>query len=230
MVRVFEKTGGALMRTKPHCNTAILAASALLLSVVSALAGDEPPNIWNKICFNVPTGPGIAATFGPPETEPKTGNLTKVCLTQADVRDNATAVLIGRVAVRQVASQDKVQLLAMLPLNSALRSGATIRIGDRQPIELQYAYCDQAGCYADATVDAAVVEQMKTAGQVSYSREDIAGRSVSIPLPLKGFARIFDGAPLPLSKYNEDQNRIADIIKHIADARKKQGDVKDSKR
>jgi invasion protein IalB len=178
-----------------------------------ALAEEAPGSIWNKICFNVATGPSVEATFVPPQIEQKSGNVTNVCLTQADIRDNSVGTVIGRVSLRVVAGQSKPQLLAMSPLGRALRSGALLQIDSRDPIKLQYVTCDKAGCYAEVTVDSAIVDQMKTGTQVSFADTDLAGSTIRVPLPLNGFAKAVDGAPLSLDKYNEFQKRIANMYR-----------------
>ncbi len=136
-----------------------------------------------------------------------------VCLTQVDIRDNATAILIGKLAVRQAQNQPKPSILAMLPLGSLLPAGALVKVDDKEPIKLAYNTCDQAGCYAEAEVEPALVEQMKTGKQVAYLGIDVTGRQLAIPLPLEGFAKAVNGAPVPEDKYREDQRKIADVIR-----------------
>ncbi len=159
----------------------------------------------------------------PAEQKPQDQKKVNVCLTQVDVRDNATAILIGKIAVRQVQGQDKPQMLAMLPLGSALPPGALVKVDDKEPIKLVYTTCDQAGCYAEANIEPAVIEQMKTGKQIAYLGIDVTGRALSIPLPLEGFAKAIEGSPIPVEKYNEDQRKIAEVIRtRLADLRKKQ--------
>lgn len=201
-----------------------------------AAAGQKTPDIWYKLCIDVPVAEakkegdaakadaGKAAKAEPAKAaKPEEAKKVNVCLTQVDVRDNATAILIGKIAVRQVAGQEKPQLLAMLPLGSALPPGALVKVDDKEPVKLQYTTCDQAGCYAEANVEPAFVEQLKTGKQIAYLGIDVTGRALSIPLPLEGFQKAFEGAPVPVDKYNEDQKKIADVIRQrLADLRKKQ--------
>ncbi len=169
-----------------------------------------------------PTKPGEP----PKQQKPEDLKKVNVCLTQVDVRDNATAILIGKIAVRQVAGQPKPQMLAMLPLGSALPPGALVKVDDKEPIKLVYTTCDQAGCYAEASIEPALVDQMKTGKQIAYLGIDVTGRALSIPLPLAGFAKAIDGQPVPVDKYNEDQRKIAEVIRQrLADLRKKQEDA-----
>src|SRR5215469_6230803 len=189
----------------------------------AAAGAQAPVDIWYKLCIDVPTPEPTKPGEQPKPQKPEEMKKTNVCLTQVDVRDNATAILIGKLAVRQIAGQPKPQLLAMLPLGSALPAGALVKIDDKEPIKLAYTTCDQAGCYAEAAIEHALVDQMKTGKQIAYLGIDVTGRALSIPLPLEGFAKAHDGAPVPVEKYNEDQRKIADVIRQrLADLRKKQ--------
>ena len=87
-------------------------------------AAGKPADVWYKLCIDVPVAEATKPGEQPKQQKPEDMKKVNVCLTQVDVRDNATAILIGKIAVRQVAGQDKPQMLAMLPLGSALPPGA----------------------------------------------------------------------------------------------------------
>ncbi len=216
----------------------VAATLALTLGVTASMAqgnkaaapaagqAQAPADIWYKLCIDVPTPDPVKPGEQPKQQKPEEMKKTNVCLTQVDVRDNATAILIGKLAVRQIKGQDKPQLLAMLPLGSALQPGALVKIDDKEPIKLAYTTCDQAGCYAEAAVEPALVSQMKTGKQIAYLGIDVTGRALSIPLPLDGFAKAIDGAPVPVEKYNDDQRKIAEVIKQrLAALRAKQAEA-----
>ncbi|MBT3071817.1 invasion associated locus B family protein [Rhodomicrobium sp. Az07] len=177
-------------------------------------AGDQKPaDIWYKLCIDVPVAEATKPGEKPKQQKPEDMKKVNVCLTQVDVRDNATAILIGKIAVRQVSGQDKPQLLAMLPLGSALPPGALVKVDDKEPIKLAYTTCDQAGCYAEANIEPALIDQFKKGKQIAYLGIDVTGRALSIPLPLEGFAKAIEGKPVPVDKYNADQQKIAEVIK-----------------
>ncbi len=188
----------------------------------AAAGAQKPADIWYKLCIDVPTPEPTKPGEQPKQQKPEDMKKTNVCLTQVDVRDNATAILIGKLAVRQIAGQAQPQMLAMLPLGSALPPGALVKIDDKEPIKLAYTTCDQAGCYAEAQIEPALIDQMKSGKQIAYLGIDVTGRALSIPLPLDGFAKAHDGAPVPVDKYNEDQKKIADVIRQRLAALRKQ--------
>ncbi|MFT4078656.1 invasion associated locus B family protein [Rhodomicrobium lacus] len=208
-----------------------VAASALTLGVTGAMAQDKgkakpaateqkqaagdqkPADIWYKLCIDVPVAEATKPGEQPKQQKPEDLKKVNVCLTQVDVRDNATAILIGKIAVRQVAGQDKPQLLAMLPLGSALPPGALVKVDDKEPVKLAYTTCDQAGCYAEANIEPALIDDLKKGKQIAYLGIDVTGRALSIPLPLEGFAKAIEGQPVPVDKYNADQQKIAEVIK-----------------
>jgi invasion protein IalB len=225
-----------------------VAASALTLGLTDAMAQGKdkgakaPPataapaaqaaagqkaDVWYKLCIDVPVADPPKQGEQPKQQKPEDMKKVNVCLTQVDVRDNATAILIGKIAVRQVAGQEKPQMLAMLPLGSALPPGALVKIDEKEPIKLQYTTCDQAGCYAEANIEPGLITQMKAGKQIAYLGIDVTGRALSIPLPLEGFAKAFEGQPVPVDKYNEDQRKIADVIRQrLADLKKQQEEGK----
>ncbi len=189
-----------------------------------AAAGDKKPDIWYKLCFDVPIPEQTKE--GEKPKKPEELKKTNVCITQVDIRDNATAFLIGKLAVRQGQNQPKPSLLAMLPLGSLLPAGAFVKIDDQEPIRLAYNTCDQAGCYADAEVEPAIIDKMKTGKQVAYLGIDVTGRQLAIPLPLEGFAKTIEGTPIPIEKYTEDQKKIAEVIRgKLQELRKQQEDA-----
>src|SRR5262249_744422 len=134
-----------------------------------------------------------------------------VCLTQADVRDDATAIVVAKLAVRQIAGQPKPRFLVMLPHDSQPLA-PLVRVDDKEPVKLAYTTCDQAGCYVEADIEPSTVDQMKSGKQITFAATDIAGRTFSVPLQLEGFAEAIDGPPLALEKYIEEQRKMAELI------------------
>ncbi len=197
----------------------------------TAAAGGQNADIWYKLCTDASVPE--PTKLGEPPKQQKPGEMKKVnvCLTEADVRNNATAILVGKLAVRQIAGQPKPHMLVMLPLQSALPPGALVKIDDKEPIKLAYTTCDQAGCYAEANIEPALVNQMKAGKQIAYLGIGVSGRPLSVPLPLAGFAKAIDGPPMSLEKYNEEQRKIAEVIKaRLAELRKKQEEAAQSDR
>jgi invasion protein IalB len=189
-----------------------MACAIFLLVACTLPRAAVAEGIWYKLCFDQTTGR---------EGDPKDAKVN-VCLTQVDVRDNVTAVVKAKFALRQIQGQDKPQLVVMLPLRSAIAQGAFAQIDDEKPFKLSYTSCDQAGCYAEVTVDPSVVSQLKSAKEIYFGGMDTTGKWLKIPLPLESFPKAFDGAPVPLAKYNDDQRKSAEMIKQRQKSSEKQ--------
>jgi invasion protein IalB len=186
-----------------------------------AAAAADKPDVWYKLCVDAPVldQPAEGEKQEAAKTEPKKVN---VCLTQADVRDRTTALLVGKVAVREVQGGEKPQILAMLPLGSVLPAGALVKVDENEPIKLTYTHCHMEGCVAEATIEPAVVESMKKGKFVGYFGKDLSGKTLSVPVPLEGFSEAFSGPAIPIEKYNEDQKKIAEFIRQrLADLNSK---------
>jgi invasion protein IalB len=124
-------TGEGMAESK---NKSAPAAQAPAQQQAAASQGER--DIWYKLCIDVPVAEPTKEGEQPKPQKPEDMKKVNVCITQVDLRDNATALLIGKIAVRQVAGQDKPQILAMLPLHSALPPGALVKIDDKEPIKL----------------------------------------------------------------------------------------------
>ncbi|MGA7327816.1 MAG: invasion associated locus B family protein [Rhodomicrobium sp.] len=181
------------------------------------------PDLWFKLCSDVAVPEPVVPGEPPKQKKPEEMKKVNVCLTQADVRDNTTLMLVGKLVIRQIAGQPKPQIMVMLPLQSALRAGALVKLDDKESIKLVYTVCDRAGCYAESAIEPAMIDQMKSGKQIAFAGMDVTGRSLAIPLTLEGFAKAIDGPPMPMQTYVEQQRKIAEIINaKLAELRKKQ--------
>ena len=181
---------------------------ALTVLLVTA-SGAATLNIWYKLC----TKSALTASSANIEAG-------GVCQTMADVRDNKTAVAIGRVAIRELPGQASYQLEVLLPPGSALPPGALVKIdggGNRLSSPIRAAM--QAGVMLMRPSGNLVIMQMRSGKQIAYLSVDVRGKALNIPLPLAGFAEAFEGTPKALDKYRADEKKIAEVIaKRLAEA------------
>ena len=188
-----------------------------------AAAEQKKPDLWFKLCGDVPVPEPLKPGEPPKQQKPEEMKKVNVCLTQAEVRDNTTLMLVGKLVIRQIAGQPKPQIMVMLPLQSALRAGALVKLDDKESIKLVYTICDRAGCYAESAIEPAMIDQMKSGKQIAFAGMDVTSRTLAIPITLEGFAKAIDGPPIPMQSYVEQQHKIAEIINaRLAELRKKQ--------
>jgi invasion protein IalB len=216
LLRLMALLGIAATITISHGVTGVLAQGKdgkLPAAAKQQVAGERKQrNLWYKLCGDFPMAEPAKPGEQPKPQKPEEMQKVHVCVTQADVRDNATVMLVGKIAVRQ-AGQSKFQLHAMLPLSSAIPQGALVKIDDQEPIKLVYTICDRAGCYAEADIDQATVDRMKSGKQIAYLGIGVTGATTSVPLTLQGFAEAIDGQPMSPETYNEAERKIEEVIK-----------------
>jgi invasion protein IalB len=172
-----------------------------VLSAPATAAQSRPQNIWYKVCTNSP--------YPPTNADVQEGG---ICQTMVDIRDNKTGVLVGRIAIGNMGG-GRYRLHVMVPLGYALAPGALARIGDGQPIKLAFKRCDWAGCYAEAEAGSELPRRMKSGSKIAYLFADTKGKAISVPVPLTGFAAVFDGPAITVGKYRESVKKINDFIK-----------------
>jgi invasion protein IalB len=189
-------------------------------------AGEQPQtpsDIWYKLCVDMPVPEPTKPGEQPKPQKPEEMKKVNVCLTQVDLRDPQTAMLVSKIAIRQVAGQDKPTILAMLPLGEVIPAGAFVRVDEKEPIRLAYTTCDIGGCYAEAPVEPAMVDQIKAGKNIEYLGLTVTGQKPQFRVPLEGFAKAIDGQPMPIEKFTEEQKRIAEVIRHrLSELRKQQ--------
>ena len=126
---------------------------------------------WYKLCTEVQVPEKQDKATGVPPPTKK----TMVCLTQVDIRDANSMVLAGKLAARKVDGRPQWEVLAMLPLGFSIPEGAEVHIDKKAPIKLNFTTCDAAGCFAQANLPDAALEDLKSGQEVSYSGIDARG-------------------------------------------------------
>jgi invasion protein IalB len=213
----------------------LVAASAVTLGVTGAMAQgkdkkDQPAGeVWYKLCNEVPVADQQKPGEPPKQQDPKDMKKVTICVTQADVRDAQTAILISKIAIRQVKGQEKPDMVAMVPLHPNLPplavftgARAVIDSNEKDQIKLAYTLCGPTGCFAESILEPAFLDQLKKGKFVIYAGADATGgRARTFQVPLEGFGKAFDGAPKPMEQYTEEQKKMDEFIRQrVADLRK----------
>src|SRR5271166_3831922 len=177
---------------------------------------------WYKLCRDVPVPDPVKPGEQPKQQKPEEMKKVNVCLTQTDIRDEQTKIPIGMVRVQQIPNQEKSLLTVMLPPGLIIPAGAVAKI-DETEVRLGYLTCSQA-CIAEAVVEPAVISQMKKAKDFRYMGLAPTGQVVGAPpIMLDAFGKTYDGPPVPIEKFTEDQKKINEqIVQKVAELRKKQ--------
>lgn len=106
--------------------------------------------------------------------------------------------LIASVAIGRADAKAPLRLVMQLPAGVWLPAGVKVQISEKaKPVPLIYTRCAQ-GCFAEAELDAAALQALKTATEGgSFSFEDGTRRQATLPLSFKGFTAALDASLKP---------------------------------
>ncbi|NNM72060.1 invasion associated locus B family protein [Enterovirga aerilata] len=150
---------------------------------------------WTKVCGKDP------------------GNQTEICYTTRDfVSDQGQPVLAA--AIYDIKSNPPQKVVRFLmPLGLLLRPGIRFAVDQGSPMAGTYTMCFPNGCFAEATgLKDDVVNSMKKGTTINVSVQNQVGREVTFAVPLAGFAKAFDGAPIDPQVLAEQQKRLQEEL------------------
>ncbi|TDR93930.1 invasion associated locus B family protein [Enterovirga rhinocerotis] len=160
---------------------------------------------WTKVCGKDP------------------GSAAEVCYTTRDfVSDQGQPVLAAAVYdVKGPQTQKIVRFL--MPLGLLLRPGIRFAVDQQAPAAGAYTICFPNGCFAEATgLKDDFTNALKKGTNINVSVQNQVGREVTFQVPLAGFAKAFDGAPMDPKVLEEQQKKLqAELEKRSEELRKK---------
>ena len=177
------------------------AAGAPAVAKPTATAGDPtavPDDAWVKLCMK--------------------GEQTKnkqICLINHEGLEPNTGMVLIAAAVRQAEGEEKQQLLVRVPTAYALviPAGVQIKIDDAQPIQLQYTLCFPTSCQVQMELTKEIFDSMRTGKQMVVAAMNIQQKTMGFPVPLTGFAKAYDGAPVDNAKYEESRRQLMEVFR-----------------
>lgn len=142
---------------------------------------------------------------------------TEVCYTTRDfVSDQGQPVLAA--AVYDVKSPQPQKIVRFLmPLGLLLKPGIRFAVDQGQPTPGGYAICFPNGCFAEAPVKDDAVNAMKKGTNLNISVQNQGGREVTFAVPLAGFGKAFDGAPIDPKVLEEQQKKLQEELQKKSD-------------
>lgn len=153
------------------------------------------------------------------------GNNAEICYTTRDfVSDQGQPVLAA--AVYDVkgapAGQPTKIMRFLMPLGLLLKPGVRFTVDQGQATPGQYAICFPNGCFAEAPVKDDVVAALKKGTTLNVSVQNQVAREVTFAVPLAGFGKAFDGAPIDPKVLEEQQKKLQEELeKRSEDLRKR---------
>jgi invasion protein IalB len=205
--------GQAQPKSAPVAKTAPAgapAASAPAAAPAGGVAGASPigaapaEDAWVKLCMKNE------------QTQSK-----EICLVNHEGLEPNTGMVLIAAAVRKVEGEEKQQLLVRVPTAYALvmPAGVQLKIDEQQPIQLQYTICFPTSCQVQLELTKELFDQMRKGKQMVVAAMNIQQKTMGFPVPLAGFAKAYDGAPVDSVKYEESRRQLMEMF------RKRQADL-----
>jgi invasion protein IalB len=160
---------------------------------------------WTKVCGKDPS------------------NNAEICYTTRDfVSDQGQPVLAAAVYDMKGPNGTKV-VRFLMPLGLLLRPGIRFAVDQGTPNAGVYTVCFPNGCFAETpNLKDEVVAAMKKGTNINVSVQNQVGREVTFQVPLAGFGKAFDGAPIDPKVLEEQQKRLQEELeKRSEELRKK---------
>ena len=166
--------------------------------------GAAPEDAWVKLCMKSE------------QTQNK-----EICLVNHEGLEPNTGMVLIAAAVRKVEGEEKQQLLVRVPTAYALvmPAGVQLKIDEQQPIQLQYTICFPTSCQVQLELTKELFDSMRKGKQMVVAAMNIQQKTMGFPVPLTGFAKAYDGAPVDSVKYEESRRQLMEMF------RKRQADL-----
>jgi invasion protein IalB len=181
-----------------------------------------------------PAAPGAAAAPGGPEQglvqlkpEPSQPDWVKVCgrdpaanteicyTTRDFVSDQGQPVLA--VAMYDVKGKPEKIGRFILPLGLLLAPGIKFSIDQGPSSDGKFAICLPNGCFAEGQTNDAFVNSMKKGTTLNVKFKNQVGNETIFQVPLAGFGKAFDGAPLDPKVLEEQQKKLQEELQKRSD-------------
>ena len=150
---------------------------------------------WTKVCGKDPA------------------NNTEICYTTRDfVSDQGQPVLAAAVYDVKGGNSSKI-VRFLMPLGLLLKPGIRFAVDTSAPLAGSYTICFPNGCFAETVgLKDDVITGMKKGTLINVSVQNQVGREVTFQVPLTGFAKAFDGAPIDPKILEEQQKRLQEEL------------------
>jgi invasion protein IalB len=157
--------------------------------------GEE--NAWVKLCDKVPQADN-----------------KEICLTHHERLDGNSGMVLVAAAIRKVEGQDVQHILVTIPTAIALAipAGVQLKIDEEEPMAMKYSFCYATSCQAEAEASAEMIEKFKKGKQVVIAAMNMQRKAVGFPVPLTGFSKAYDGAPIDSAKYQQAREQLMKVI------------------
>ena len=139
----------------------------------------------------------------------------QVCLINHEGLEPNTGMVLVAAAVRTIEGDPKQHLLVRLPTAYSLiiPAGVQIKIDDQQPLSLQFAVCFPTSCQVQTELTQEMFDKMRKGKQMIVAAVNMQQKTMAFPVPLSGFSKAYDGAPVDNAQYEQARKAMMEKFK-----------------
>ncbi|MBV9051748.1 MAG: invasion associated locus B family protein [Hyphomicrobiales bacterium] len=153
---------------------------------------------WVKVCGNDPS------------------SNQQICYTTRDfVSDQGQPVLA--VAMYDVTGKPEKISRFILPLGLLLSPGIKFNIDQGPSADGKFAICLPNGCFAEGQTNETFINSMKKGTTLNVKFKNQVGNEITFQVPLAGFGKAYDGAPLDPKVLEEQQKKLQEELQKRSD-------------
>ena len=160
-------------------------------------------NDWTKVCGRDP-----AAN-------------KEICYTTRDFSSQAGQAPVLALAIYDIKGDDTRIVRLLVPVGLLLRPGFRFAIDKGATLEGSFEICFPNGCFAEAKVKGATIDQIKKGSILSVAVKNQVNNEITFAIPVAGFGRAFDGPPIDPKVLEEQQKKLQEELQKRAEEERK---------
>ena len=139
----------------------------------------------------------------------------KVCLTRHEGLEPNTGMALVTVMVRQTEGEEKQQLMIMMHTFEGLviPAGMQMKIDEDEPVKLPFVVCFPSGCQVQTDLTPEMLEGIRKGKKMAVLAMNVQQKATGFPIPLDGFSKAYDGAPMDTQKYEESRRQMMEVFR-----------------
>jgi len=160
-------------------------------------------NDWTKVCGRDP-----AAN-------------KEICYTTRDFSSQAGQAPVLALAIYDIKGDETRIVRLLVPVGLMLRPGFRFAIDKGVELEGSFEICFPNGCFAEAKVKGATIDQIKKGSILSVAVKNQVNNEITFAIPLAGFGRSFDGPAIDPKVLEEQQKKLQEELQKRAEEERK---------
>lgn len=160
-------------------------------------------NDWTKVCGRDPAA-NKEICYTTRDFSAKTGGSPALALAVYDIKGDETRI---------------IRLL--VPVGLMLRPGFRFAIDKGVELEGSFEICFPNGCFAEAKVKGATIDQLKKGSILSVAVKNQVNNEITFAIPVAGFGRAFDGPAIDPKVLEEQQKKLQEELQKRAEEERK---------